>query len=281
MIMSEIKIFMCCHKPFEIVPPLCTPIQCGSAVNAKIAGVLHDDDGENISSKNREYCELTAHYYAWKNVEADSYGFCHYRRFFCADESVKLPYSVKGKLSESDKKRLLKDDGHWKEKLGKYDMICPRSEDMGISAREHYVTSRYHYAEDLDLFIDILGKKSPDIKPFAENYLKQNRQYFCNMFVMKHDLFFKYCEILFETLAEFDNRKKIHGDFQSDRTDGFLGEIFTGIYINYCRENGSKILELPRLDIDCSLKKRLGCAVLPPESKRRFLVKKAVKNLKR
>ena len=79
--MSEIKIFMCCHKGFEIVPPLCGPIQCGSAINPKIDNVLYDDSGENISLKNREYCELTAHYFAWKNIVADYYGFCHYRRF--------------------------------------------------------------------------------------------------------------------------------------------------------------------------------------------------------
>ena len=43
---------------------------------------LHDNDGENISSKNPMYCELTAQYWAWKNADADYYGFCHYRRYF-------------------------------------------------------------------------------------------------------------------------------------------------------------------------------------------------------
>ena len=41
-----------------------------------------DNEEENISSKNKSYCELTTQYWAWKNVDADYYGFCLYRRFF-------------------------------------------------------------------------------------------------------------------------------------------------------------------------------------------------------
>ena len=44
--------------------------------------MLHDDEGDNISNKNKTYCELTAQYWAWKNMEADYYGFFHYRRYF-------------------------------------------------------------------------------------------------------------------------------------------------------------------------------------------------------
>ena len=94
---------------------------------------------------------------------------------------------------------------------------------------------------------------------------------------MSRELFFSYCEILFPLLEEFDRRKTMHGDFQSDRTDGYLGEVFTGIYITYCRTGGARIKELPRLDVSCSAKKQLLCALLPPESRRRFLAKKLAK----
>ena len=279
-VMNSIKIFMCCHRSFKVVPPLCIPIQGGTALNEAIDGALPDNMGVNISAKNREYCELTAHYYAWKNEEAEYYGFCHYRRFFCADEDVVAPYLVKGRLNADRLQGLLGSEEYWRELICSFDIIAPRSEDMGLSAREHYITSKCHYAEDLQLFVDILSVKAPFLADATEEYLGQNRQYFCNMFIMDKKHFFEYCDVLFAVLEEFDKRKTLHGDFQSDRTDGYLGEIFTGIYIYYCRKNGARIKELPRLDVFCPLKKRLGCALLPSESRRRFFVKRLVKKIR-
>ncbi len=277
--MKTIKIFMCCHKQYEIIPPLCKPIQCGAALNSAIKGIYHDDSGDNISLKNREYCELTAHYHAWKNIEADYYGFCHYRRFFAVEDCTKHSYTAKGALSEKAQRALLGNEDYWLKLIPEYEMIIPCSENMGISTREHYCNSKYHYSEDLDLFIEILTKKAPHLTVLGQKYLSQNRQYFCNMFVTDKVHFFEYCKTLFPVLEEFDGKKKLHGDFQSDRTDGYLGEIFTGIYITYCREKGVKIKEVPRLDAYSSVKKRFACALLPPESKRRFLVKKIAKKI--
>ena len=106
---SDISIFMCCHKTIEYVPPLCIPVQGGRAINPPVSGTAGDDTGDNISDKNREYCELTVMYHAWKNINADHYGFCHYRRFFCTDESVKRPYIALGKLSEKNADKAVKE----------------------------------------------------------------------------------------------------------------------------------------------------------------------------
>ncbi len=274
--MKDIRIFMCCHKQYDTIPPLCIPIQCGTVLNTYINGILHDNDGINISDKNREYCELTAHYYVWKNITADYYGFCHYRRFFGMEHTTKRPYAA---LKAPSEMQLL-NENELRSLCNKYDILVPRSENMGLCAKDHYETSDYHYSEDLSLFIEILNSKAPQLKNAANQYLAQSRQYFCNMFIMSKAFFNEYCEILFSVLEEFDKRKKLHGDFQSDRTDGYLGEIFTGIYIAYCSDNGARIKELPRLDTGCSIKKRAGCTILPPESRRRFLVKRIVKKLR-
>lgn len=264
---------MCCHRQYGTTPPLCEPIQCGTTLNPPIEGIIHDNDGDNISAKNREYCELTAHYFAWKNIDVDFYGFCHYRRFFGTQGVTKRPYLA---LKQACEDQLLS-----KTELisltNEYDIIVPKAEDMGLPARKHYNTSEFHYSEDLSLFLEILKDKAPQLNSAQEEYLLQNSQYFCNMFIMCRELFHEYCSILFPVLEEFDKRKTLHGDFQSDRTDGYLGELFTGIYITYCRKNGILIKELPRLDVGCSAKKRLGCTLLPPESRRRFAAKRLIK----
>lgn len=276
---KKLKLFMCCHNGYEINPPVCTPIQCGAKINPSVKGTIPDiGDNGDISDKNPEYCELTAHYYAWKNVSADYYGFCHYRRFFCFSGNFKKPYIAMGNLKGKSKK-LLGSDQEILRLCNKYGIIAPRSENMGISVYEHYCSSRFHYSDDLDLFLKILEKKAPEITNAVNEYLAQNKQYFCNMFIMDRQHFFEYCQILFEALEEFDQQKMLHGNFQADRTDGYLGEIFTGIYITYARKNGADIKELTRMDINCSFRKRFLYKILPPESRRRFLAKKIIKAL--
>ena len=93
------------------------------------------------------------------------------------------------------------------------------------------------------------------------------------MFIMRKELFNEYCSMLFDILDEFDRKKKLHGSFQDDRTDGYLGEYFLGIYMTYLKTKGSRIMEVPRIDTDCSFKKRLMYILLPPESRRRAVAR--------
>lgn len=274
------RIYMCCHKAFDTVPPLCIPIQAGRAINSMIDGIPGDDTGDSISEKNREYCELTVQYHVWKNDSTENVGFCHYRRFFCYDKSVKLPYIAFGKLSERQKK-LLGTEEQIYELCRQYDIILPRAEDMGISVREYYCTSEYHHKEDLDLFVEITAELYPKLSDYMERYLSQHKQYFCNMFIMNRERFDEYCTFLFSILSEFDKRKTLHGSFQDDRTDGYLAERFVGIYLLYAKDHGARTAEISRIDTGCNTKKRIAWALLPPESRRRFLVKKLIKRLKK
>ena len=100
------------------------------------------------------------------------------------------------------------------------------------------------------------------------------------MFIMKKDLFFEYCELLFPLLSDFDERKVKHEGFAANRTDGYLGERFLGIFITYIKSKGARVFECRRVDTDCSLKKRLAYLLFPPESKRRFFIKRLISRTK-
>ena len=78
--MNSIKILIACHKPTDFLASDCLqPIQVGAAKAAvRLPDMLHDDEGENISALNPMYCELTAQYWAWKNLPGDDSGLAHY-----------------------------------------------------------------------------------------------------------------------------------------------------------------------------------------------------------
>ena len=81
---DTLKIFVATNKPCEVPHDgVHVPVQVGRSVSDYSLDMIGDDTGDNISDKNRTYCEMTAQYWAWKNVkDVDYIGFCHYRRFF-------------------------------------------------------------------------------------------------------------------------------------------------------------------------------------------------------
>ena len=80
--MNSIKIYTCHHKPSAFLnASIIKPLHVGKANTYNDIGCEGDDSGDNISFKNPFYCELTAHYWVWKNESlADYVGFMHYRR---------------------------------------------------------------------------------------------------------------------------------------------------------------------------------------------------------
>ena len=82
--MKTAKIIVCCHKQDVMAtqePYL--PIHVGKMLSSADLDIQSDAEGENISAKNRSYCELTGMYWAWKNLKnVDVIGLCHYRRYF-------------------------------------------------------------------------------------------------------------------------------------------------------------------------------------------------------
>ena len=58
--MKTAKIIVCCHKQDIMAnqEPY-FPVHVGKALSDAKLGIQPDDEGKNISAKNRSYCELT------------------------------------------------------------------------------------------------------------------------------------------------------------------------------------------------------------------------------
>lgn len=83
--MSNIRIFVSHRIDIDsetVDNPVYFPVRCGAVFDKdNNSGIQGDDTGDNISKLRMSFCEFTVQYWAWKNVDADYYGLCHYRRY--------------------------------------------------------------------------------------------------------------------------------------------------------------------------------------------------------
>ena len=247
---KNIKIFTSYHKKCELLKNGCIyPIQVGTAVNGVVyPEFLHDNVEDNISEKNPLYCELTAQYWAWKNADADYYGFFHYRRYLSFNEKTKYPTDVWGNVCEPFFCAELKEKYNWDEKtiknvVEKYDLILPTQKDiqkmpdMGKNMHKQYTAERTLHGEDLEIMMDVIKDKSPKFLKYAIQYENGHKTYFNNMFIMKKELFERYSEWLFDVVNECAKRGN-YSDYSTEalRTPGHLAERLLNIYVLYLKD---------------------------------------------
>lgn len=280
--MTDIKIFICCHRPTEVPEhPLLIPIQVGTALaDNRFPGFLYDNTGNNISMKNQSYCELTAQYWAWENVYADYYGFFHYRRYLYPDIDEKSLYRLEYQPTNSLLNRLGYDS--FTSLIQRYDILLPKGENMYVPVREHYADAPFHHRRDLDRIEEIIRDCHSEYVPAMERYLSGTICYFGNIFIMKREYFTNYCAWLFSIMDVFDQSDRNDGyTAQEQRVNGYLAERLLGIYVTWMREDLSvRITELPRVHFESDKvrlwEKRAVNWILRPGSWRRAAVKKAL-----
>ena len=255
--MSDIKILVATHRDNIYVPdnPLLYPIQVGTAAaSSHFEGMLHDDDNpDNISDQNARYCELTALYWAWKNLEADYIGLYHYRRYlvFSSDHYETNRFGdIKLETNDDATLEVLGcNESTMRDLIEQYDLIVPEKGRFkgDISLYEQYRASENHYIEDLDAVLQIIGEKHPDMMPAAHEYLEASSGYFCNMFIMRKELFDGYCTWLFDILREHEKRcdASMYNP-AAFRVSGYLAERLSGIYFTWLQQQGARTCELQR-----------------------------------
>lgn len=264
-IMKDIKILISCHKQ-SMVPDskIMLPIEVGADLRKKhIEGILQDNQGENISSKNKMYCELTAQYWAWKNLDADYYGFFHYRRYLSFSDKKHPVDQWQNVIEESPDRNCLKkynlEDDYIQKLIGEYDLVLSEEKnvakmpDKNPSVYEQYKNGRSLNIKDIDLVHDIIKKKYPDYLDTFEKVMKGEKTCLCNMYIMKKELFHEYMAWLFDILFEFEKRSDMSEyTVEGYRTPGHLAERLLTVFCWYTEKK--KNLKVKRLQTIVFLK---------------------------
>lgn len=239
-----IKILVSCHaRPCGTGIGALDYIQVGAALRDERFDVPYrDDEGEGISELNPLYCELTAQYWAWRNLDADYYGFCHYRRFFNFDPSVPAdaPREVSSRrIDEGFAARYHLDEDSVRAAVEGYDIVALRSVDFNTWVASGHLTTVEQYASaprlhprDLALAFSIVKELTPEFSEDVDAYAAGSVSFVCNMFVMRRELFRAYCAWLFPILEEFMARGDM-SDYSTyaRRTPGHLAERLFNVFV--------------------------------------------------
>lgn len=216
----RIKILVACHKadPNIRQDDIYMPIQVGKALHPDLdLGFQCDNTGDNISEKNGSYCELTALYWAWKNLkDVDYIGLCHYRRYF------DLPNKKIYKAIESGEILLAK----------------PVILSTTVYNELVYWTS----LEDSTIFIDSLLTLFPEYKDdVISYYFLSNKFSQCNMMLMHRELFDEYCNFIFPILQLTESRIKLSGYTRQRRVFGYLAETALELWLIHNKLKNRKL----------------------------------------
>ena len=231
--MKDIKIIVATHKKYKMPEDdIYMPIQVGKEGKEDI-GYTPDNTGDNISSKNAFYCELTGLYWAWKNLDASYIGLAHYRRHFTC--SKKIPKSEEAKF------KILLNREQTEKILEEADIILPKK-------RKYYIENLYdHYKhtmhiEPLDETRKILEEQCPKYLDEFDRLHKRTSAHMFNMFIMKKKYLNEYCDWMYEILFELEKRinPNQYDSFHA-RYMGRISELLLDVWINTNKLNYKEV----------------------------------------
>lgn len=239
----DIRVAVAAHKPYWMPSdPMYVPVQVGSAGKGSIEGYERDDSGDSISSDNPRYCELTALWWAWRNLGADYLGLAHYRRQFAGG-------GERGTLTSAEARKL----------LGRAPLVLP-------ARRRYYIeTVRGHYAHtfdgsQLDLLRGALEDLSPECLPEFDRHMRERSAHIYNMVIARRDVLDGYLSWLFPILRAVEARIDFTGmtPFEA-RCMGRLSERLEDVWVAH---EGVRYVECPVVSMEPVDWRRKGTAFL-------------------
>lgn len=134
--------------------------------------MIRDDAGDNISRRDRSFCELTALYWAWKNLDSDAIGLVHYRRYFAR------------RCVSFDKRKRIAHQEDYEGLLARHPVILP-------PLRHYWIETNYsqyvhaHHEQALAVTRQIISELYPEYIPAYDRWMEKTCGHHFNMFVMK------------------------------------------------------------------------------------------------
>ncbi|MCC4384123.1 DUF4422 domain-containing protein [Limosilactobacillus reuteri] len=217
------NIFVISHKNYRIpTDKIYKPLQVGFGKD--IEGFERDNIKDNISSKNKNYCELTGLYWAWKNSNADIKGLVHYRRLFTNGAN---PF---GTLEHKYNKLL--DNKTLSKIMDNYDMILPKKRNYFVeNLWSHYEHS--HKIEGLITTKNAIKKLYPEYLQSFDKVMQRKKAHMFNMLIAKAEIFDNYSNWLFDILFEVEKNIDISNYSPSEaRIFGYISELLLDVWLD-------------------------------------------------
>lgn len=244
-------------------------VQVGNGDDIK--GWERDNTGVNISKKNPTYCELTAHYWLWKNSDAQVKGLMHYRRILGSPGTRAVPFES---MDTRRAKALTSEDVD--ELLARYDVILPKAHNyVSETALEHYEKTHVT-GYCFDLIREYLRGNAPEYLPVLEDVLQRRSSHLFNMLVARAETFDAYSAWLFPILEYVEERADVSAySAYEQRVYGYLSELLLDVWIT---ANGFSYIEVPLLFLQHqNLPKRYAIGLL----KKMGIINPAKKEMRR
>lgn len=229
---QSLKILVCYYRDVYLrrLEPAYLNIQCGKDETGLDLAMQGDNTGDNISARNRYWSEITALYWAWKNMKpADYVGLCSYRRFFNYKSTPGIPVEIVSQrlasaVGEIDQASVL-------DILARYDVILPEPYSYAYSIRR--VCSMNYFDRDFELLESLIHEISPEYdRAYRSVAYESNKMIGHNMFIMPWKYFVSYCEWVFSILLRLEQTLD-PSDYpiRQVRVFGYMHEILLGVFI--------------------------------------------------
>lgn len=185
-----------------------TDLQAGAALAPKRICDIADNDGENISDRNKDFSECSAIYWAWKNAcEKEYVGCMHYRRHLDVTED---------------------------------DLFSARSNDVGLINTipsilfpniKSFFVENFLFDKDWELMMEAIQKLHPEY--LQSTMLLASGHYYLanNIFIMKSSWFKKMGTFVFDVLLYIDDFYKASGFVRQDRYAGYIFEFLYSVFV--------------------------------------------------